>query len=543
VAAGTSNGQTIRVSVRSDGSEVTIESTSPAISSDGRFVTFSTAASLLAADGNGQYDIYVYDRSNQTLALASVDSSGAIGNGHSFQPAISNDGHAVAFASEAKNLVAGDTNGITDVFVHDFAAGTTVCASLSSGGTFGNARSSRPSIDTDGLVVAFESDANDLVSGDRNFVTDVFVRDLASGVTTRASVGDVGQEGNWISRSASISGDGTRIAFESFATNLLAGGDANGQITDVFLRDTAASTTTLVSIDDQGLQAMAQSWDPSISLDGTRVVFTATDGYFDTQVNFGSDIVLRDLVAATSTLVSATAVGYDGDRLSQSARISGDGSVVAFMSYATDLVPDDANDVADVFVRDFRGGYLQRVSIDDRGAEGDKDADYVHPLSIDGSGIAIAFSSWATNLVANDHNGALDVFVRARSPTLASSAGYGTGWTGTLGIPALTAVTPPALSTDVQLHVENSYTWWTLGFALFGADSASIPTSLGGDLLVDIAAVVPLAIGPGGADFGGHLPDDAGLYGVSGYAQVLELDPGASRGVSFTAGLELFLGR
>lgn len=544
VVAGTSRGQTVRVSVRSDGSEASVESVSPASSSDGRFVAFSTYASLLASDGNGTYDIYVYDRSNQTLSLASVDSSGTLGNWSSFQPAISADGHAVAFASDATNLIAGDNNGVTDVFVHDFEAGTTVCASVSSGGTLGNARSVRPSIDSDGLVVAFESDAKNLVSGgDSNGVTDVFVRDLTTGVTTRASVGDIGQQGNWISQSASISGDGTRIVFESYATNLLAGGDANGQVRDVFLRDTAAGTTTLVSIDDQGLQALAESTDPSISADGTRVAFTATDGYFDTQVNFGSDIVLRDLSTATSTLVSATGAGYDGNRSSMKARISGDGSVVAFMSYATDLVPDDTNAVADVFVRDFRGGYMQRVSVASDGKEGDKDTDYVGPLSIDGAGVAIAFSSWATNFVANDHNGVRDVFVRARSPALATSAAYGTGWAGTLGIPALTATTPPVLSSDVQLHVENSSTWWTLGFALFGANSASIPTSRGGELLVDIAAIVPLAVGPGGADFGGHVPDDSAFYGMSGYTQVLELDPGASRGVSFTAGLELDFGR
>ncbi len=518
------------------------DSTGPAVSADGRYVAYRTLDGLVAADTNGTYDIYVYDRTTGAVALASVDSSGVVGNDGSHFPAIASDGHAVAFASFATNLVAGDQNATIDVFVHDFGTGQTTCVSVTSGGATGNGMSIHSCIDAAGLVVAFDSDAKNLVTGDSNGCTDVFVRDLTTGTTTRASVDGKGNQGLGASHAPAISADGTRIAFGSVAQNLIPS-DANRSIEDIYLRDTAAGTTELVSLDDQGLQALPGAWDPSISSDGSRVSFTAWNGVLPTQVNRGSDIILRDRAAATTTLVSVTDAGVDGDEASMKSRISGDGTVVAFVSAADDLVGSDSNHVIDTFVRDLRGGYSQRVSVDDHGMEGDRDSDYLGSLSLDDAGVVIAYSSWATNLDGFEVDGLPDVYVRTRAPLLAQSSNYGAGWAGSLGIPSLAAATPPAFSTDVVVHASTSATWWTLGFALVGANPASIPTNLGGTLLVDILAVIPIAVGPGGADFGGHLPDDTALYGGSAFLQVLELDAGASDGVSFTPGLELDFGR
>src|SRR5215813_8861590 len=181
-------GSTTRVSVDSAHRQANGPSSAAAISADGRFVAFeSNATNLVPGDTNGLTDIFVNDHGAGGTIRASVDSLGRQANGPSFNPAISADGRFVAFESDATNLVAGDTNGKRDVFVHDVTAGTTVRVSVDSLGRQSNGPSFNPAITGDGRFVAFESDATNLAPGDTNRFRDIFVRDRQSGTTTRVS--------------------------------------------------------------------------------------------------------------------------------------------------------------------------------------------------------------------------------------------------------------------------------------------------------------------------------------------------------------------
>ena len=241
---------TERVSVASGGTtEGNDTSLGSALSADGRFVAFDSAATdLVAADTNGESDVFVHDRQTGTTERVSVASDGAQGNGSSglvtfaFPPALSADGRFVAFVSAAANLVASDTNGATDVFVHDRQTGTTERVSVASDGTESNAASVGSSLSADGRFVAFHSAATNLVAGDTNGATDVFVHDRQTGTTERVSVASGGTQGNDSSAGPALSAAGLLVAFHSTASNLVAG-DAN-RAYDIFVHELTVSTTT-----------------------------------------------------------------------------------------------------------------------------------------------------------------------------------------------------------------------------------------------------------------------------------------------------------
>ncbi|MFN0241692.1 MAG: hypothetical protein ACKVWV_02270 [Planctomycetota bacterium] len=236
------NGQTTRVSVDSAGVQgnafLGLGSYAPSISGGGRIIAFRSASSnLVAGDTNGFFDIFVHDRQTALTTRASVDSFGAQGNFASFRASISGDGRFVAFDSVATNLVVGDTNGASDIFVRDRQTSRTGIVSVSSAGIYGNENSADPSISGDGHYVAFHSRATNLVAGELNADEDVFVHDRFTQVTTRESTTSGGIPSNGVSLSPWITPDGRFVVFDSGATNLVAG-DENSR-RDVFLRDRA----------------------------------------------------------------------------------------------------------------------------------------------------------------------------------------------------------------------------------------------------------------------------------------------------------------
>lgn len=180
-----------------------------------------------------------------TTSRVSVSSSGAQGFRSSEGAALSGEGRYVAFASLARNLVPGDTNLVEDVFVRDRLAGVTSRVSVGPGGRQANGASSIPSISADGRYVAFMSDASNLVAGDTNHAADIFVRDRVAGTTRRVSIGQGGQQANGASSFPALSGDGLHVAFQSAASNLVPG-DTNGTF-DIFVRDLLAGTTQRVA--------------------------------------------------------------------------------------------------------------------------------------------------------------------------------------------------------------------------------------------------------------------------------------------------------
>lgn len=398
-----------RVSADSAGLEGNLSSYArPSISDDGRFVAFeSDADNLVDADTNEVTDVFVRDRQTGTTSRVSVDSNGIEGDGGSLHPSISGDGRFVAFTSGASNLVAADTNGFWDVFVHDRQTGAVSRVSVAGNGIEGNHVSAAPSISSDGRYVAFFSAASNLVAGDNNSTIDVFVRDRQTGTTTRVSVASNGAEGDDSSMgSVAISGDGRFVAFYSLSRNLVAG-DTNGTW-DVFLHDRQTATTVRVSVDSSGAEGNGLSVDPSISGDGRFVAFdSAASNLVAGDTNGARDVFVYDRETGTTARVSLDSAGAEGGGGVLSS-ISDDGRYVAFESLASNLVSGDTNGDWDVFVRDLQTGKTRRVSKATMGAQANGASTYP---SISGDGQFVAFVSTASNLVLDDTNEVSDAFV------------------------------------------------------------------------------------------------------------------------------------
>jgi Tol biopolymer transport system component len=306
-------GETVRVSVASDGTQGNDVSWQPSISADGRFVAFASRASnLVSGDTNGTWDVFVRDRLTGQTTRVSVASDGKEGNAFSFLPLISADGRFVAFTSEASNLVPGDTNHHWDVFVHDRLTGQTTMVSVASDGTPGNGASGGTSISGDGRFVAFSSSASNLAPGDTNGVIDVFVHDRLTGQTTRVSVASDGTQGNASNDGGVLSGDGRFVVFFSASSNL-APGDTNAAM-DVFLHDRQTGQTTRVSVASDGAQGNADSSGAAISADGRFVVFTSeASNLVPGDTNGTWDIFVAAAVEPTAMTVQWGDVNCSGD--------------------------------------------------------------------------------------------------------------------------------------------------------------------------------------------------------------------------------------
>ncbi|HUQ02031.1 MAG TPA: Ig-like domain-containing protein [Kofleriaceae bacterium] len=288
------------------------------VSGDGRYTAFMTPMDVLPSDDNGVRDVYVLDRVTGAFELVSVGEGGVQGNANAERPSISDDGRYVAFASAASNLVAGDTNGTVDVFVRDRVSRTTIRASVGPGGVQVSGTSRDPDLSADGSVVAFVSTAFQLVADDANATTDVFVRDLAAGVTSRVSVRTGGGEADLESVQPAISGDGRIVAFTSGATNLVTG-DTNGQ-PDVFVHDRTSGVTERASVSSTGGEGSGRSFGAQLSFNGRFLVFNS---YADNLVpgNPVSATYIRDRQAVTTTVAESVYLS--------SYTISGDGRYLA----------------------------------------------------------------------------------------------------------------------------------------------------------------------------------------------------------------------
>lgn len=428
--AGVGHAQTTqRVSVDSAGIQGNGRSRTTSTSADGRYVAFeSEATNLVAGDTNADSDVFVRDVQTSQTTRVSVDSSGAEVDGHSYSCSISDDGRYVTFTSDSSGLVAGDTNLFTDVFVRDRQTSQTTRVSVDSAAVQGNHNSVEPTISADGRYVAFISFATNLVPSDTNAAWDVFVHDRQTGQTVRASVDSAGaQSGVPIpSGPPSLSADGRYVAFVSLSTNLVPD-DTNG-MQDVFVRDLQLGLTTRVSVDSAGGQGNADADTPSISSDGHYVAFYSNATNIVVGDNgAGPDIFVHDRVTAQTTRVSVSSTGAEGNAGSYYPSISADGRYVAFFSSATNIAPGDTNFDPDVFVHDRQNGQTTRVSVDSSGVQGDNAS---HDPSISADGRFVAFSSWASNLVSGDTNGSYDVFLRDRGPGPITRFCFGDGTDG-----------------------------------------------------------------------------------------------------------------
>ncbi len=608
----------------------------PIVSLDGRFVLFASTANNLVLNSNGipisslvptRFNVYLRDRTDQTTVLISANTNGtAGGDDHSFPVAFSTNGQFALFESSASNLVAGDTNNATDVFVRDLNAGVTLPVSVGTNGWLGNGASRSAVMTPDGRYVAFVSEAFNLVSTDTNKIADVFVRDMQTMTTTLVSVGAVSTNPVFPflvsgSDSPEITPDGRFVAFSSTATNLVPGvrtvGDiyvhdrlagtniwasvgmrpalqsvtgktngvchnlalsadgkfvayqaslsplpsstysgiilrygletgvtdlihtnattsvptaentsnldltpdgqwiafvansngvagtttcvqvwdaasgtttlvsgnlsnavptgsistrpildssgrfvaflsnASGLVTNalpgawhVYLRDLQAATTTLVDADPTGDGSLlTASTVPSLSGDTRFVAFESADGALVAgDSNHSLDVFVRDLVAGTNELISAHrptlhSLTPNGPSLLSAFSPSADGRLVAFASGADNLVADDTNGYLDVFVRDMATGSSILVSADPAGLNGNG---LSFEPAMGGDGRYVAFTSHATNLATGDTNKASDVFVRDLQNGTTILASLRTNGTGAANSNSYS----PTLSTD-----------------------------------------------------------------------------------------------
>lgn len=435
------------VSVGSGGKQGNHSSYAPSVSDDGRYVAFySYASDLVPGDKNNEPDVFVRDRVARKTERISFTTTGGEPRGMSVQPVISGDGRFVAFASLAWNIVPDDNNGTFDVFVRDRRSQTTYCVSVTPSGKPGNERSLQPAINADGSKIAFQSFADNLISGDRNGQADVFVRDLKKGKTVRVSVASDRSEAlgaTAVSGSPQATSDGRYVVFDSRANTLVlndtlspnpgaakAGMFARmsheelaraikGKVDnwwDIFLRDRTTRETKRLSVNSDGVEANWDSWFPSISDDGSTVAFTTrASNLVPEDINDKRDVYAYDIKQGKPELISVANDCSLGNDDSWYSSVSSDGRYVAFFSHASNLVTGDNNKKADVFIRDRVTRKTIPVSVNAKGEWGNGHS--VRPkMTPDGK--YVVFHSSASNLVEGDKNGKADIFVYERSSNM-----------------------------------------------------------------------------------------------------------------------------
>ena len=288
--------------------------------------------------------------------------------------AMSSNARYTVFASESTNLVSGDTNGVSDVFIYDRVLDTLERVSVSTLSAEGNGASAYPSISADGRYVAFESSATNLTSGDINSHADIFIRDIVSDTTTLVSTTTIGAQGDADSRHAFISPDGNVIGFSSVATNLVAG-DTNS-LEDVFVKNLTSGTVTRVSVSTSGVEANGtETITPALSYDGRYVAFQSNATSLAAGDNNSApddrDVFWHDTQTGITLRVSQSTGGVGADSWSGDPAISWDGRYVGYESFATNLVAGDTNGDWDVFLYDTTNLTNERVSVDENGDQVD----------------------------------------------------------------------------------------------------------------------------------------------------------------------------
>ncbi len=348
---------------------------------------------------------YIGQPLQQSTERSSISYAEQQGNGGSTGGSVSNDGQVVAFWSNAANLVGGDTNGKADVFVRNRAAAWTTRVSVSTAGVQANGDSSSAQISGNGRFVVFASTASNLVGNDTNATRDIFLRDRIAETTTRLSTSTVGAQANGPSDLPRMSADGRFVVFQSDATNLVEG-DTNGK-TDIFLRDRQSGTTTRISIRSDNLQANGDSYEASVSDNGLSVVYsTKASNLVTGDTNNVPDVMLRNRQANQTVRVNVSTAGTQANAASAGARVSGNGRYIAFTSSASNLSPGDSNGADDAFIRDRFNATTTRISL--YPAQGNADSAVA---AISANGRFVLFSSFASNLVAGDSNAARDAFI------------------------------------------------------------------------------------------------------------------------------------
>lgn len=505
---------------------------------DGSLAAFTSAASnLVMFDANGVADVFLRDVVAGTTTRVSVGSGGVEGNAASDSGRLASNGRAVAFRSDATNFSANDMNGASDIYLNDLAAGSTLLVSQTPAGMAGNGPSLAPFVSRNGLLVVFSSDATDLVPGDVNNQRDVFVFNVLLGTTQCISVDPFGAiAGNGSSDAATVSADGRYAVFASAASNLVPG-DTNGDV-DIFLRDLTAGVTWRINRSVGGGQANGPSSAPAISESGEVIVYQSQATNLVPNDNNGvADVFVFDRITAATERASVATNGTPGNDVSGGPVVSATGRFVAFVSDAGNLSPDDTNGALDVYVRDRGLKVTHRANLSVALTESALDAG---GPALSANGRIVGWNSPAPDYVPGDVNAATDVFVHQRAN--ADWRNYGAGFPGTIGVPGISIAADPVLGTDATLLISNSAGMATVGTLIVGLMPASVPQPWGGDLLVTPVQLIGLNLPGPVTQLPWHVDYVEAHEGASLFLQVIESDPGAQYGVSSTPGLELRFG-
>lgn len=396
------SGATIRVTtsatgVQSNGSYTALPY-APLFSADGTKIIFSSEASnLIPDDTNRSGDLFVKDLNTGAVVRVSVATDGTQGNGPSYDAALSSDETKIAFLSGADNLVPFDFNRRGDIFVKDLETGEVVLA----------AAGREAALSPDGSKLAFLGAVTDPTSG--NVYEGVYVKNLVSGELSLVSTDPNGNPPNGRSFSPVFSPDGTKVAFQSEASNLATGDTTNSA--DIFVRDLQSNTVRLVSVSADGSQGLGATSGPSFSPDGAKLAFS---GVVKTILPGGnpvmkSALLVKDLLTGEVTPISTSVDGVLANGWAHSGAFSADGTKIVFVSTADNLVPGDTNNADDVFVKNIKTGAIARVSTDSAGLQANGRS--LGP-AFSPDGTKVAFWSAATNLVEGDTNGVYDVFLK-----------------------------------------------------------------------------------------------------------------------------------
>jgi Tol biopolymer transport system component len=429
------------------------------ISPDGRYVLFASMANNLVLTSNAnpiparfppRFNVFLRDRTNATTTLVSVNLSGtAGGNGDSTPSGLSSDGRYALFESSASDLVPGDTNNATDVFVRDLVSGTNMLVSVSMTGKVGS-RASRSAVMTpDGRYVAFVSEANDLVPNDTNGIPDVFVRDLQAGSTTLVSVGALSTNGTpgvggyllygGSSEVPDITPDGRYVAFYSGATNLVPGVTTTG---DIYVRDVVGGTTTWAS---SGARAALNSgatnvvcYNQAISADGQYVAYQASRVPGSPFV-FSGFVLRYSLQTGFTDVVNTNGAFFPGAPEDiRSLEMTPDGRFIAFVAtnsassgLTTSIYLWDAQTATTTLVS---GDLSNNVATSSTCAS----------PTVDPTGRFVAFLSSATGLVTNALTGEYNVYMRDTQAGTTRLVNVDTNGVGS----AASSITMPQMSAD-----------------------------------------------------------------------------------------------
>ena len=341
----------------------------------------------------------------------------------SYQAVVSDDGSVIAYRSNATNLVETDTNEWSDIFLRDLTAGTTERISLTPGGDQTASYSKAPSISADGQRIVFEgrpsgfSGITTVVVFDRatDTVLDPLPDTLSGAATTPAQARN----------DPSISGDGRFFVFQTdspltnaFPSSIRPTTTDSDTLPDVYLYELDTLTTPplehvsrFTDSPDLSAELQADNRNPFLSETGRYVVFESFSDQLADDDNNQADILRKDRDTGLLQLVSATQAGTSGNAASLEPAVSDDGNVVAFRSGASDLVAGDTNGRLDIFVRDVSANVTERVSIASDGSEANQNS---FEPDISGDGRFVVFRSNATNLVPGDTNQRPDIFVHDR---------------------------------------------------------------------------------------------------------------------------------